>query len=95
MNDLLGTPQFGRSITLRDLADRCERLVASTAERYPSRRVRISNPMDDRDAVAIPCDTRQFFHGNIVGLRDPETKETIKVKVEETRGPSDFILWVI
>ena len=98
-----GTPQDGRSITLRDLADRCERLVASTADNIPegferqrtgnhSNRVRIANPADGYDAVEIPCDTSQFLDGNIVDLKDPETKETIKVKVKETRSPKDFIV---
>ena len=106
MSNSSGTPLVGRSITLRDLADRCNRLGASTADTYlegcwrqktgnQSNQVRISNPADGYDAVEIPCDTSQFFDGNIADLKDPETKETIKVKVEETRSPSDFILWVI
>ena len=106
MNNSSETPQDGRNITLHDLAGRCERLGAATADTYmegferpktgiQSNRVRISNPTDGYDAVEIPCDTSQFFDGNVVALKDPETKETIKVKVEGTRSPSDFILWVI
>lgn len=103
MKNLLGTPHAGRNITIRDLADRCERLVASTADNIPegferqrtgnhSNRVRIANPADGYDAVEIPCYASEFFDGNIVDLKDPETKETIKVKVKETRSPKDFII---
>ena len=106
MNNSSEIQQDGQSTTLRGLTGRFERLAASTAATYlegdwrhktgnQSNRVRISNPEDGYDAVEIPCDTSQFFDGNIVDLADPEANKTVKVKIEKTRSPSEFILWVV
>ena len=98
MNNSSEIQQGERNTTLRDLTGRFERLAAATAATYPegqwrrktgnqSNRVRISNPKDGYDAVEIPCDTSQFFDGNIVALRDPETNETVKARDRRDTQP--------